>query len=432
MNRAIRLRQPCARVFAGMEPFMLASTPATAPRLADILAPDRNSFGLLRLIAALAVVVSHSVHLAGAPESAEPLFAQTGFSLGEHAVHVFFTISGVLIAASLVRSESIGVYLRARALRLLPGLAACVLLTALVVGPVVSELSLGHYFGGLGVPRYIGLTLGLVTANAPLPGVFAHNPTPDIVNLPLWTLKYEAMCYLGLVLLGVAGLMRSPRLATYALLPLLGAWVAVAAFPEQIHVGGTLLSFLRLAFSFGLGTLAFLWRDKLPVHWWGVVVSFFLMAVALGSRWQGPVEQLFVAYTVLWAASLPTGWLGDATRKNDLSYGVYIYDWLIAQALVRFVPGISQPVLLAATLALLLPVAALSWFLIEKPALGWKRRRSEAPDEAASRLRLALRAPAPEPVAEPEAPAVASAAPAFPAEGPARERFARITGLATA
>ena len=407
---------------------MLASTPASAPRLAEILPPDRNSFGLLRLIAALAVVVSHSVHLAGAPESAEPLFAQTGFSLGEHAVHVFFTISGVLIAASLVRSESIGVYLRARALRLLPGLAACVLLTALVVGPVVSELPLGQYFGGLDVGRYVSLTLGLVTANAPLPGVFAHNPAPGIVNLPLWTLKYEAMCYLGLVLLGVAGLMRFPRLATYALLPLLAAWVAVAAFPEQIHVGSTLLSFLRLAFSFGLGTLAFLWRDKLPIHWWGVVVSFFLMAVALGSRWQAPVEQLFVAYTVLWAASLPTGWLGAATRRNDLSYGVYIYDWLIAQALVRFIPGISQPVLLAATLVLLLPVAAASWFLIEKPALSWKRRRAEAPDDAASRMRLALRAE--EPVAEPEPkPEVAAA---FPAEGPARERFTRITGLATA
>ena len=411
------------------------TTPATqylagAPRLSDMLAPERNSFGLLRLVAALAVVVSHSVHLAGAPESAEPLFALTGNSLGEHAVHIFFTISGVLIAASLMRSDNLWVYLRARALRLLPGLAACVLVTALAAGPLLTELPKAAYFHDLGVLRYIGLTLGLVTANAPLPGVFTHNPVPDIVNLPLWTLKYESMCYLGLAALGLFGLMRSRWTATAVLVPLLLAWVAVAAFPEQLHVGSTLLSFLRLSFSFGLGTLAYVWRDKLPIHWWGVAGAWFVMAVVLGTRWQGPVEQIFVAYTVLWAASLPTGWLGAATRKNDLSYGVYIYDWLIAQALVRFVPGISQPVLLAATLAILLPVAALSWFLIEKPALGWKRRSAAKPIEAAERLHLALRTePAPK-AAEPDA-AVTEVVPVFPSEGPARDRLARITGLLT-
>ena len=346
----------------------------SAPRLAGILPSDRNTFGLMRLVAALAVVVSHSVHLAGAPESAEPLVGLTGFSLGEHAVHLFFTISGVLIAASLLRSENLGVYLKARALRLLPGLFVCVLLTALVAGPLLSGLSPTEYFHAAGLYRYLALTLGLVTANAPLPAVFTHNPVPDIVNLPLWTLKYESLCYLGLALLGLLGVMRSARLATAVLaLPML-AWVAVAAFPEYLHPDPMLLSFLRLAFSFGLGTLAYIWRDRLVLHWWGVAVALFAMTLAWGTRLAAPADQIFVAYTVLWAASLPAGWLGAATRKNDLSYGVYIYDWLIAQSLLTLLPGLQQPVLLAATLTLLLPVAALSWFLIEKPALAWKRR----------------------------------------------------------
>ena len=42
---------------------------------------------------------------------------------------------------------------------------------------------------------------GVAPANAPLPGLFTHNPVPDVVNLPLWTLKYEALCYFGLALL---------------------------------------------------------------------------------------------------------------------------------------------------------------------------------------------------------------------------------------
>lgn len=395
----------------------MAATPSfpasSARRLADILAPDSNNFGLLRLLAALAVVVSHSVHLAGAPESAEPLAAATGFSLGMHAVHMFFTVSGVLIAASLARSASLWTYLEARALRLLPALIVCVLLTALVLGPLLSTQPLLAYFRAGGLWKYIGLTLGLITANAPLPGLFAHNPVPDIVNLPLWTLKYEAMCYFGLAVLGLAGLMRSPRLATLALVPLLLAWVAVAAFPEQLVVSGSMQSFLRLAFSFGLGTLAFVWRDRLILHWYGVAAALFAVALLLGTPLQAPATQVFVAYATLWAASLPVGRLAALPRRDDLSYGVYIYDWVIAQSLLVVWPGLSQPVLLTATLTLLLPVAALSWFTIEKPALGWKRARAAAPA----------------PVATPTEP---PPVPAFQIEGPARDRLARMSRQAAA
>jgi peptidoglycan/LPS O-acetylase OafA/YrhL len=390
----------------------LTSAHRSTPRLTDILAPDANNFGLLRLIAALAVVVSHSVHLAGAPITAEPLAEATGFSLGTHAVHMFFTISGVLIAASLVRSSSLWTYLESRALRLLPGLIVCVLLTALVAGPLLSTTPLLAYFRDGALWKYIGVTLGLITANAPLPGLFATNPVPDVVNLPLWTLKYEAMCYVGLAVLGITGLMRFPRLVTMALVPLLLAWVAVAAFPEKLHVGSTAESFLRLAFSFGLGTLAFVWREKLVLHWYGVAIALFGVALLLGTPLQAPATQVFVAYLTLWAASLPLGGLLALPRKNDLSYGVYIYDWVIAQSLLVLVPGLSQPVLVSATLALLLPVAALSWFYIEKPALGWKRTRVAAAKVAADAAAEAAAAPPPE----------------FPAAGVARDRLVRIAG----
>jgi peptidoglycan/LPS O-acetylase OafA/YrhL len=393
-------------------------TTATAPltsaslHLDGILAPDRNNFGLLRLFAALAVVFSHSTHLSGAPESAEPLVAATGFSLGMHAVHMFFTISGVLIAASLVRSGSLRVYLESRAVRLLPGLIVCILLTALVLGPLVSAKPLLSYLLDGGLWRYLFVTLGLITANAPLPGVFTHNPVPDIVNLPLWTLKYEAMCYAGLALLGMAGLMRSPRLVTLALTPLLLAWVAVAA--NLLTVSGTMESFLRLAFSFGLGTLAYVWRDRLVLHWYGVAGALFGVALLLGTPLQAPATQVFVAYATLWLAGLPVGWLGALPRKNDLSYGVYIYDWVIAQALLALLPGLSQPALVTATLAILLPVAALSWFLVEKPALGWKRARVQAQATAAAAAAQAL------------------VTPDFPAIGPARDRLIRVARQALA
>ncbi|HJZ45294.1 MAG TPA: acyltransferase family protein, partial [Hyphomicrobiaceae bacterium] len=96
----------------------LESGSATSPsRLSATLLPCglgrmlTNSFGVLRLIAALVVVLSHSYGLVYAAGTQEPLFEVTGFNLGQHAVHVFFVLSGLLVTASLMKSASIPAYL---------------------------------------------------------------------------------------------------------------------------------------------------------------------------------------------------------------------------------------------------------------------------------------------------------------------------------
>ena len=69
--------------------------------LADILPPDRNNFSSIRLAMALSVLVSHSYWLATGRPALEPLYRWTHHSLGEHAVQVFFFLSGVVVAQSL-------------------------------------------------------------------------------------------------------------------------------------------------------------------------------------------------------------------------------------------------------------------------------------------------------------------------------------------
>ncbi|MCX7864392.1 MAG: hypothetical protein N2423_05065, partial [Novosphingobium sp.] len=59
--------------------------------IADIAPAGSNSFGLVRLVAAMAVVVSHAFVITGGASTLQPLEALTGYPLGAHAVHVFFT-----------------------------------------------------------------------------------------------------------------------------------------------------------------------------------------------------------------------------------------------------------------------------------------------------------------------------------------------------
>ena len=60
---------------------------------------------------------------------------------------------------NLHKSGSLIDFATARALRIFPGLSVCVLLTALVIGPIVSNADAWTYFTSSALPSYIVKTL---------------------------------------------------------------------------------------------------------------------------------------------------------------------------------------------------------------------------------------------------------------------------------
>ncbi len=149
--------------------------------LADVLESDSNSFNAIRLAAAAAVVVSHSYGLLlGDP--AQPLSVVTPFTLGQHAVNMFFVLSGVLVSRSYALRPDVVRFIRARVLRIFPGLFLCGLVTAFVLAPVGSSLPLPDYFSKAGPYLYPWL-VAVKFSHATLPYVFAAGADPGMVNL---------------------------------------------------------------------------------------------------------------------------------------------------------------------------------------------------------------------------------------------------------
>lgn len=383
-----------------------ASKATDAVYLSDILAPDRNSFGAIRLAMAVAVLFSHSYLFRFGAVGSEPLESWTGHSLGEHAVQVFFFLSGILIAQSFDRSRNLVAFAAARALRIFPGLIVCVLATALLLGPVVSRLDGVAYFTDARLAAYILKTAGLVTGSAPLPGVFTDLPTAPLVNMSLWTLKYEVVCYFAVALLGVAGLFE-PKWRSYAVgsLALLVAFAFVGE-PKPAETFTTFDNVRYFTVYFGTGTLAYLLRDRIVIH---PLLALPLLGVflnAIGTRFAEVSAALFLGYATLVAASLSFGPLSRATREHDYSFGVYIYAAPTQQTLLQWMPEIDPLALSFWSLAAVVPLAYLSWTYIERPALTLRRRfdglsalRSLLPD--VGRLPLADR-----PVPQPSRPAI--------------------------
>lgn len=353
--------------------------------LHDILTPSRNNFGATRVALALAVVVSHSFYLAsGIPLVNEPLYAWTGYTIGQHAVQLFFVLSGILVAQSLVRG-GLANYATARALRIFPGLVVCVLLTALVLGPLVSSASPAAYFTDGELYRYILNTASLKTGMAPLPGVFEENPAAGVVNSSLWTLKYEVICY---VLLGVLG-----ALALRFGVARPAGWLALALFVAYglhdrpaLAEGNTLLDQIQyFSLFFGTGVLAYALARHIPLHVAGVAAAVALLVATNGTPLAEFGHAIGLGYVMIWLGSLAGGPVRAFTNDNDFSYGVYIYGVPVGQTLLVAWPSMPVAALIVATAAISLLLAAASWRLVERPALALRHKALARPARRAAR-----------------------------------------------
>lgn len=310
-----------------------------------------NGFDSLRLVAAGLVVVHHARVLTGAA----PWMLGWGPDPGALGVGIFFAISGYLVTASLRRTRGVGLFLAKRILRIAPGLLAALLLTACVLGPLASSLPPADYFASAAPWLYVLRNLSLYAVTYDLPGLFAHAPYPHVVNGSLWSLRLEFTAYLGLAVLGALRAARGPVLAGLAL-------AAVAAF-AAVHLTG-------LDARSDLARLASL----ASLNGW-----LFLSGAALEAfeveppTWTAAIG-LALLPTPAWFLGLPLAViaLGRARAPRlpaDLSYGLYIYSFPLQQVLAE-----HGRLSVLSSLALTLPFAAASWFLVEKPALTLKAR----------------------------------------------------------
>lgn len=347
--------------------------PAPARMLAPHLAPDQNSFNLIRLIAALTVLLSHVLIIQAGSDTLDPLLQVTPFTLGQHAVNAFFFLSGLMLSQSVERRPDLADYLWARFLRIVPGLFVFGLLMAFVAGPILSSSHPLEYFSDPHTWIYPFAILVEFAKAAPPHHVFQGLPYAEAVNTPLWTIKYEILAYGVLAAFSAAGWTRRTGTLWGALAFALVLFTAQAAM-EQVGDTSHLYQLGRYGFCFTLGMMAFHYRDRLSLSPLWFLGPVLLVAASRGTALEHAAYVVLVAHGVLLAGTRTYGALTKVTQRNDISYGVYIYHWPVAQALLVELPGIGVATLLALTLAITLPLAVASWRLVEAPALRFKDR----------------------------------------------------------
>ena len=333
----------------------------------------RNNFDALRVMAALMVIHGHGWVLAGfqGPGLWGVPFARVGLD-------VFFSISGYLVTTSWERTPRLRTFLIKRSLRIFPGLIACVLLTVMIMGPLVTRLPVAAYATDERTARYLS---NIALRNELfLPGVFEGLRERGAVNGSLWSLLPEFICYLSVPLLAaIAGRHRPLVLAVLA------ALIGGAGLFLFYGYAGPPLGFYELDLKYALVQVPFffvgsalrlierqvgerLWRADACLLF--ISGNFFISAWL--DWWNIPVEWFTLPYVVVCFGRMSLPVVRHAGRFGDLSYGLYLYAFPVQQLILAFLPDVAFPVLLCVVLTT--PVAFLSWHLIEQPALLWRRR----------------------------------------------------------
>ncbi|MBN2800779.1 MAG: acyltransferase [Deltaproteobacteria bacterium] len=341
-----------------------------------------NNLDLLRLFAATQVAVLHGAHHLGLGTGEAWWVQLLGWFPG---VPIFFFVSGLLISRSYEHNPVLREYALNRGLRIYPALWTNVALSFLAV------IATG-YLASVSAAQVAIWAAAQATFLPFYNPEFMRGFGVGVLNGSLWTIAVELQFYafIPLLYLFLRPLERLRVGTNTALLSMVLVFLVInRVYFHLLPTYGDMVQFKLLGVSlipwlymFLLGVLAQRHlRQLLP---WVQGRLLVALPAYLALAWAGtslglnsgngvhPVLYLPLIFTVLaFTYTLPH--LGERLlRRNDISYGVYIYHMPVVNLLLYY--GVSGNIAsLALALVLSFLLAGLSWRLVERPAMRAKR-----------------------------------------------------------
>jgi peptidoglycan/LPS O-acetylase OafA/YrhL len=350
---------------------------------------NARALNTIRLVLALLVLFSHAFPTGGhGPDPGWPSL-NPSTSFGGFAVGGFFAISGVLVTMSAFRNTTTE-FLVARFLRVVPAYLAVLLITSTVVGPVfffLERATISGYFSadvGGPITYFLRNALYPVGLQFGIHDIFVGS-TPygvltgaSVINGSLWTLPVELRAYGMALLIAILaiyfGRLWAVALGVFAtgalvLLHDFSADLAVFIFPDV-----PLVVMAELLFVFMVGAAVGAFADRLRFSAPLVTLSIiaFVVASAIGGQVFNTIGLASLAILIPAVADI-VPLRSFRLLDNDLSYGTYLWAFPVQQAVAFLGFADNLIFFIAITTVVTLVFATLSWVLIERPALTFRR-----------------------------------------------------------
>jgi peptidoglycan/LPS O-acetylase OafA/YrhL len=293
-----------------------------------------SGFDYLRITLSISVIAWHTVVVCYGESAETALWIGPFRPLICFIVPSFFALSGFLVAGSLDRNP-LPSFVTLRAIRIFPALCVEVLISALIIGPIITTAPLRQYFLGHDFSKYIFNITGHI--HYTLTGVFTENPGGQSINTQLWTVPYELECYILISIISLIGLYKRPNLFFLTLCAAL-----IGAFAWQ-NLTNNLPPLDRhpparmVVLSFLFGVSAYALRDKIlhnSIIFWGCVLLCWFTIMYQGTIYLAVFPIVYVTIFIGLLNPLRTSIL----RGSDYSYGLYLYGFPVQQTVSWLFP----------------------------------------------------------------------------------------------
>lgn len=336
----------------------------------------KNSFGLIRLLAAVQVLLVHAFnHFEIEHWSIDALKILPG-------VPIFFFVSGLMIYGFYERNRGKGwlPFYKNRFLRIYPGLWSCVLLSFAVV------MAIGYLS-----EAQVSFTSILVWLAGQMSFVQFYNPDfmrgygVGVLNGALWTIAVELQFYVLVPFLYTL-LVRS-KLSFVCLMAasiFVNLYVHHAIAPDSMYSKLIRVTFVPWVYIFCFGFLVGYVNDLgkrilsiSPV----LIIGLFIASMLIIGRYEdnasnsiNPISTLLLSLFVFqlghWEKMVSLK-LNNFASKTDLSYGIYLYHMPVINFLL-YVGMFSRGMNVLVASGVSVVCAVLSWFIVERPSLRLK------------------------------------------------------------
>lgn len=331
----------------------------------DALKRDNNNLDLIRIFCAISVIFAHSYYLANTDGAQEPVQSVFTFTYtGSIAVKIFFFISGMLVTNSLLTTRNIPHFISSRFFRIFPAFIFVLLFATFIVGPLLTTHSMTSYLKDTLTYSYL-FKSSYLDMQFFLPGVFEENIYKSSVNGSLWTIPYEVASYVVLLACYMITQSRGRIIPSIICLSIIA--LPVLGWNKLIFINNDNADVFLMAPCFALGALYAINKDKLYIspH---APIGFAILYNFVSDPTLKHMLFYFCACTFFVYLST-TKIIKSVRIKHDVSYGVYLWGFLIQQITFRLLPDINLYLNQVLCIALSLIAGLISFIAIEKPAM---------------------------------------------------------------
>lgn len=350
-------------------------------RLDKFLERGNNNLDIIRLFCALLVIYGHIPYVINFADFHFDAFKELiPFTYCGHiAVLIFFFISGLLVGNSLFTKRSIKDFIISRFFRIYPGFIAVLLLSVVIC----------NFFSFADIHNYINYAWDYVISNLTLhfksgieSVVFWHKDLSyqsyymTFVNGSLWTIPIEVMMYMSL--LGLFMFCSSVEKFQKALLTagltigVLSPYIFNHLLLNSTKSTGEFSEILLLIPAFCLGALFALYKENINLNL-KLPLGLYLLGFVFQTHcisWL--LLTMAVVLFFIYLSSLEC--IKKIHLKYDISYGVYLYGWIVIQVFASTTTITNYFVFLVISIAVSLCVGYLSCVFVERPAMALKNK----------------------------------------------------------